>query len=162
MDMKSGVALLAVAMALLASGRAGARTVEEEQDALAVALQADIRSYVRLLIGSAEPVFCVAIDPGDARQSPSREFVARIVPAARRVVRSAECEVRKRTTVELATGAAALVVSGGPVEWISADEAWVTVVQVQSRGESLRKQYRVVREAGRWTCLGPILKLSPA
>jgi hypothetical protein len=65
--------------------------------------------------------------------------------------------------VEIATRRPAIVVTVGPIEWVKADEAWVTVTQTWSASKSLRRPYRVVREPdGAWTSLGPILKGAPA
>jgi hypothetical protein len=103
-------------------------------------------------------VLCLAIDPGDAPQSVSPETLKQLGlgPAIRR---GAECEVRQSRALEIATKRAAVLVTAGPVEWIKADEAWVTVTQTWSASRSLRRPYRVVREPdGTWTSLGPILK----
>jgi hypothetical protein len=103
-------------------------------------------------------VLCLAIDPGGAPQTISREMLhrLRLGPSVRR---GAECEVRAHRAVTLATGGPAIVVAVGPIEWIKDDEAWVTVTQTWSASRSLRRPYRVVREPdGAWTSLGPILK----
>jgi hypothetical protein len=107
-------------------------------------------------------VLCLAIDPGGAPQSVTAETLRelRLGPAVRR---GAECEVRQQRALELATKRPAILVTVGPVEWIKADEAWVTVTQTWSASRSLRRPYRVVREPdGSWTSLGPILKGAPA
>jgi hypothetical protein len=106
-------------------------------------------------------VLCLAIDPGDAPQSVSAETLKALGlgPAIRR---GAECEVRRSRAVEIATRRTAIVVTVGPIEWVKADEAWVTVTQTWSASKSLRRPYRVVREPdGGWTSLGPILKGAP-
>ena len=106
-------------------------------------------------------VLCLAIDPGDAPQSLSPEAVKQLGlgPAVRR---GAECEVRQSRAVEIATKRTAVLVTAGPIEWIKADEAWVTVTQTWSASRSARRPYRVVREPdGEWTSLGPILKGAP-
>jgi hypothetical protein len=103
-------------------------------------------------------VLCLAIDPGDAPQSVTAATLKQLGlgPAMRR---GAECEVREGRTVEIATKRAAILVTVGPIEWVKADEAWVTVTQTWSTSRSLRRPYRVVREPdGEWTSLGPILK----
>ncbi len=103
-------------------------------------------------------VLCLAIDPGDAPQSLSPETLKQLGlgPAVRR---GAECEVRQSRALEIATKRTAVLVTAGPIEWIKADEAWVTVTQTWSTARSLRRPYRVVREPdGEWTSLGPILK----
>lgn len=107
-------------------------------------------------------VLCLAIDPGGAPQSVSAELLKELGlgPAVRR---GAECEVRRSRAVEIATKRTAIVIAVGPIEWVKADEAWVTVTQTWSASRSLRRPYRVVREPdGSWTSLGPILMGGPA
>ena len=107
-------------------------------------------------------VLCLAIAPGGAPQSVSKERLLELAlgPSVRR---GAECEVRQNRAVEIATRRPAIVVTVGPIEWVKADEAWVTVTQTWSASKSLRRPYRVVREPdGAWTSLGPILKGAPA
>lgn len=106
-------------------------------------------------------VLCLAIDPGAAPQSVTAETLSALGlgPAVRR---GAECEVRRSRAVEIATKRPAIVVTAGPIEWVKADEAWVTVTQTWSASKSLRRPYRVVREPdGGWTSLGPILRGAP-
>jgi hypothetical protein len=103
-------------------------------------------------------VLCLAVDPGGAPQSVSAETLKELGlgPSVRR---GAECEVRLSRAVEIATRRTAIVVTVGPIEWVKADEAWVTVTQTWTASKSLRRPYRVVRESdGAWTSLGPILK----
>ena len=105
---------------------------------------------------------CVAIDPGDARQSASREFVAGVKVEGRRIVRAAECEVLETGVVENSTRAPALFLVTGPVEWVGQDEAWVTTTHVKTRAQSITKQYRVVFEDGqRWRALGTVWRGMP-
>ena len=105
-------------------------------------------------------VVCLAIDPGGARQSPNREFMARFKdePSVRR---AAECDARPKGAVEVMTGRPAIIVAAGPTEWIAADEAWVTVSYFRSARSSALRRYRVVRERERWVSLGPILLDGP-
>jgi hypothetical protein len=42
------------------------------------------------------------------------------------------------------------------------DEAEVDVVTAQSSASNMRRRYRIAREAGRWVCLGQVMKISPA
>lgn len=106
-------------------------------------------------------VLCLAVDPGGAPQSVSREFLVRFraEPAVRR---AAECEARRRGAVTLGASRPAVIVTAGPIDWVAADEAWVTVSRFRSQEDARRWQYRVVREATGWVCLGPIIKQAPA
>jgi hypothetical protein len=107
-------------------------------------------------------VLCLAIDPGDAPQSLSAERLKEL-DLGPLVRRGAECEVGKTRAVQIATKRTAIIVTVGPIEWVKADEAWVTVTQTWSASRSLRHPYRVVREPdGAWSSLGPILKDGPA
>jgi len=106
-------------------------------------------------------VLCFAIDPGGAPQSVDKEYLARF-RFEDSLRRAAECEARPRGAVERATGAPAIVVTAGPIEWVGNDEAWVTVSHFRTALESGRRTYRVVREPSRWISLGQIVKLSPA
>jgi hypothetical protein len=141
------------------TGRADTR---REEDVYIAALQTDIRLVLGDTPRASAPTVCVAIDPGDAPQSPRKEFVSRLRRSAPRVVRSAECDARPDDVVEVLTGRRAVLVTVGPVEWVRADEAEVDVVTAHSAARSMRRRYRVVYEAGRWVCLGQIMKISPA
>jgi hypothetical protein len=105
-------------------------------------------------------VLCLAIDPGGAPQSPSREFMARLAsePAARR---AAECDPRPEGAVEATTLRPAIIVTAGPIEWVADDEAWVTVSYFRDARQSAQRRYRVVREREEWVSLGPILLGGP-
>lgn len=105
-------------------------------------------------------VLCLAVDPGGAPQSVSREFLARFRSEAS-VRRAAECEARPEGAVTLGLAHPAVIVTAGPIEWIAADEAWVTVGRFRSRENNRRWPYRVVREPTGWVSLGPIIKQAP-
>ena len=38
----------------------------------------------------------------------------------------------------------------------------VDVIATQSTAKSMRRRYRIAYEAGRWVCLGQVMKISPA
>jgi hypothetical protein len=107
-------------------------------------------------------VLCLAIDPGGAPQSLTAEAL-KALSLGPSVRRGAECEVRRSRAVEIASKRTAIVVTVGPIDWVKADEAWVTVTQTWSVSKSFRHPYRVVLEPdGTWSSLGPILKDGPA
>ena len=155
-------ALLPILDLSWAAGCAGSADTRREDDVFIAALEADVGFALEDSPRSAAPTFCVAIDPGDAPQSPRKEFVARLKGSAPHVVRSAECEVRQAGVFEVPTGRAALLLTVGPVEWVKKDEAEVDVITTRRTVESTRRRYRVVYEAGRWVCLGQVMKISPA
>jgi len=152
----------ALALLVWVLGCTGSADTRREDDVFIAALQADIRFELGDQPRSAAPTFCVAIDPGDAPQSPGKAFVARLKRSAPHVVRSAECEVRRDGVLEVPSGRAAVLVTVGPVEWVRADEAEVDVITTRRTAETTRRRYRVVYEAGRWVCLGQVMKISPA
>ncbi len=106
-------------------------------------------------------VLCLAVDPGGAPQSVSREFLARF-RAEPSVRRAAECEARPEGAVTLGQPLPAVIVTAGPTEWIAADEVWVTVSRFRSREDNRRWPYRVVCEPTGWVSLGPIIKQAPS
>lgn len=154
------VAAAAVLVCVL--GCTGNADTRREDDVFIAALQADIRFELGDAPRAAAPTFCVAVDPRDAPQSPTRKFVARLKGAAPRVVRSAECEVLADGVRELPTGRNAQLITAGPVEWVGTDEAEVDVTNTYRTAQTMRRRYRVVYDAGRWVCLGQVLKISPA
>jgi len=136
----------------------GPRTVDD-------VLEAVFRHHVKELLDvearQQGTVLCLAVDPGGAPQSVSREFLLRFrtEPSVRR---AAECEARPEGAMTLSRPQPAIIVTAGPIEWVAADEAWVTASCFRSRESTRRWQYRVVREAEGWVSLGPIIKQAPA
>ena len=51
----------------------------------------------------------------------------------------------------------AALLSSGPIRWIADDEAQVTGGFARTRWSTVRSTYRVVRDGGRWVCLGPVV-----
>jgi hypothetical protein len=152
------IGVLAASCAALLGSRALTAARRPEAPVLAAALLAEIPLYKDL---PGLPV-CIALDPGLARQSASREFVAALKVPGRRIVRAAECEVRATDAIEIATQAPALFLVAGPVEWVSDEEAWVTTTYVKTRAQSIGKQYEVISEDGqRWRALGPVWRGMP-
>lgn len=149
---------------LLGAGAVGAadHPAKEKEDAV---LEATFRQQIQEHLDATErarrTVVCIAIDPGGAPQSPSREFMARLA-GERSVRRAAECDPRPTGAVEAMTLRPAIIVTAGPIEWIADDEAWVAVSYFRSSSQSAHRRYRVVREREGWISLGPILLDGPA
>ncbi len=119
-----------------------------------------IQEHLDATARAARTVVCLALDPGGAPQSPGRELLARL--AQQDVVRpAAACDPRPRGAVDAMTRRPAVIVTAGPIEWIAADEAWVTVKYFRSARHSAIRRYRVVRERTGWVSLGPILLDAP-
>ncbi len=155
---------LAAGLAVLA-GLAGVAAAAEDRGQETAVLVAVFRQQIHEHIDATEKarrtVLCLAIDPGGAAQSPSREFMARLAgePTLRR---AAECDPRPEGAVEATTRRPAIIVTAGPIEWVAEDEAWVVVSCFRSASQSWRRRYRVVREPDGWVSLGPILLDGPA
>ncbi len=155
---------LAAGLAVLA-GHAGAASGGEDREQEAAVLVAVFRQQIREHLDATEAlrrtVLCLAIDPGGAVQSPSREFMARL-GSDHALRRAAECDPRPEGAVEATTRRPAIIVTAGPIEWVDHDEAWVAVSCFRSASSSWHRRYRVVREREGWVSLGPILLDGPA
>ena len=156
-------AVSAVGLAVLASvtGAVSAADDRERETAVFVAVfRQQIQEHFDPTEKARRTVLCLAIDPGGAPQSPSREFMARLAgePSLRR---AAECDARPEGAVEATTRRPAIIVTAGPIEWMAEDEAWVAVSCFRSASRSWHRRYRVVREREGWVSLGPILLDGP-
>jgi hypothetical protein len=155
----SGLLAGALANLLCVVSASGSDDAEESAVFLAV-FQQQIQEHLDSTERAKGTVICFAFDPGGAPQSPSRELMARLArePQARR---AAECDPRPKGAVETMTLRPAILVTAGPIEWIAADEAWVTVRYFRSAHRSWLRRYRVVKEPQSWVSLGPILLDGP-
>jgi hypothetical protein len=165
-DAKMKRLLLPVLLLALLTGRGLVRSDAAAGPALAdEILEAVFRQQIEDLLDtearSRGIVLCLAVDPGAAPQSVSREFLARF-RAEPSVRRAAECEARPEGALTLGRALPAVIVTAGPIEWIAADEAWVTVSRFRSLENNRRWPYRVVHEPTGWVSLGPIIKQAPS
>jgi hypothetical protein len=142
-------------------GSLQAADLATEADVFEAAFRQQIREHLDATERARRTVVCIAIDPGGAAQSPSREFMARLA-GERSLRRAAECDPRPTGAIEAMTLRPAVIVTVGPVEWIADDEAWVAVSYFRSARQSAHRRYRVVREHDGWVSLGPILLDGPA
>jgi hypothetical protein len=153
---------LATGLAVLAAlaGVGSGEDREQETAVLVAVFHQQVHEHIDATEKARRTVLCLAIDPGGASQSPSREFMARLAgePSVRR---AAECDPRPEGAVEATTRRPAIIVTAGPVEWVGDDEAWVVVWYFRSATRSARRRYRVVREREGWVSLGPILLDGP-
>jgi hypothetical protein len=143
------------------AARAGERgDLAREAAVFEAAFRQQIEEHLDATARAERTVLCLAIDPGGAPQSPSRELMARLArePAVRR---AAECDRRPEGAVEATTRRPAIIVTAGPIEWVAEDEAWVAVSFFRSARRSAQRRYRVVRERDGWVSLGPILMDGP-
>ncbi len=155
------IAAALAALAGLAAVGSGAEDREQETAVLVAVFRQQVREHIDATEKGRRTVLCLAIDPGGAAQSPSREFMARLAsePSVRR---AAECDPRPEGAVEATTRRPAIIVTAGPIEWVDHDEAWVAVSCFRSASSSWHRRYRVVREREGWVSLGPILLDGPA
>ncbi len=151
---------IAVIVYLMGALPSLAKDRAEEAAVFEATLRQQIEEYLDDEARAARTVICLGINPGEAPQSPSREFMARFrgEGAARRLT---ECDPRPTGAVEATTQRPAVIVTAGPVEWRAPDEAWVTVSYFRSRSQSGLRRYRVVREPTGWVSLGQILLDGP-
>jgi hypothetical protein len=152
---------LAAIACLLGSGPLLGADLAKEEAVLEAVVRQQVREHLDATERARGTVVCIAVDPGGAAQSPSRELMARLKgePALRR---AAECDPRPSGAVEATTLRPAIIVTAGPVEWVADDEAWVDVSYFRSARLSAHRRYRVVRERDGWVSLGPILLDGPA
>jgi hypothetical protein len=148
-------------VAVLVGAISGAGDRERETAVLAAVVRQQVREHIDSTEKARGTVLCLAVDPGSAPQSPSRELMKRLADE-RSLRRAAECDARAEGAVEATTLRPAIVVTAGPLEWKADDEAWVVVSYFRSATQSARRRYRVVREREGWVCLGPILLDGPA
>jgi len=155
------VALLIGALPPVTSGVTSRAALAREEAVFAAVVRQQIKEHLDPSERARGTVLCVAIDPGDAPQSPSRELMARLSnePSVRR---AAECDPRPKGAVEAMTLRPAIIVTAGPMEWIAADEVWVSVRYFRSARASALRKYRVVLDHDGWVSLGPILLDGPA
>ena len=125
------VALLG-ALGCLAAGHADADEREKETAVFVAVFQQQVREHLDATEKARRTVVCLAIDPGGAPQSPSRDLMARMAsePSVRK---AAECDARPEGAVEATTRRPAVIVTAGPIEWVADDEAWATVVLLPQR-----------------------------
>jgi hypothetical protein len=156
------VAAAAVSLGLAPSSGLAVPAAELARESLVLeaVFRQQIGEHLDASARAARTVVCLAVDPGGAAQSPSRELMARLAkePAVRR---AAECDPRPEGAVESMTLRPAIIVTAGPIDWVAADEAWVTVSYFASARRSAQRRYRVVREREGWVSLGPILTDGP-
>jgi hypothetical protein len=154
-------ALLGALSCLPGGPAAGTDEREREAAVLVAVFRQQVQEHLDATERARRTVLCLAIDPGGAPQSPSREFMARLAsePAVRR---AAECDARPEGAVEATSLRPAIIVTAGPIDWVADDEAWVTVSFFRSARHSAHRRYRVVREREGWVSLGPILLDGPA
>jgi hypothetical protein len=152
---------LLLLLALAGSGRSARASDYEEDVVLAAVLRHVADQMIDESLRAEGGVACLSIDPGEAPQSVSSEFLEGLDPRPF-LRRGAECEGRPDGAVELATERPAVLITAGPIDWVAEDEAWVTVRYFRTNLLSAQRLYRAVREESGWVSLGQVVQMSPA
>ena len=145
---------------LLLSSWLGAGDLAREGAVLAAAVRQQVDEHLDATARARNTVVCVGINPGDAPQSPSREFMTAL-GRGDLLRRLTECEPRPRGAVEATTLRPAVIVTVGPIEWRADDEAWVTINYFRTRTQSAVRRYRIVHEDNGWVSLGQVILDAP-
>ncbi|HEY2942476.1 MAG TPA: hypothetical protein VGN09_08595 [Vicinamibacteria bacterium] len=147
-------------LCLFLAASIGADDLARETAVFTAAVRKQVEEHLDATARARGTVVCVGINPGDAPQSPSREFMAGL-GRGNTLRRLTECEPRPKGAVESTTLRPAVMVTVGPIEWRADDEAWVTVTYFRTKTQSAIRRYRVVHEDSGWVSLGPIILDAP-
>src|SRR6266849_2197679 len=160
MSIPDAAAAAGAGICLFLTSSIGADELARESAVLAAAARQQIDEHLDAAARARGMVACVGINPGDAPQSPTREFLSRL--GRDKVVRTlSECEPRPKGAVEATTLRPAVIVTVGPIEWRADDEAWVRGTYFRTRTQSAIRRYRVVHEDSGWVSLGKIILEAP-
>lgn len=154
--------LPAVSGLVLALGAAGAQAASDPRTdgAIEAAFRQQLALWLTADARKANTVVCLAVEQTELAQSATDAYLKRFREHA--VRRAADCEAWGSGAVERSSGHPAVLVTAAGIEWIASDEAWVTIRHYRSQHSNGSQQYRVVREATRWACLGPMVRGLPA
>jgi hypothetical protein len=73
-------------------------------------------------------------------------------------IRSAEaCAIVEGDVYLAGSRVPAVLLTSGPIRWIADDEVQVAGGFARTKSSTSRPTYRVVRDGGRWVCLGPVV-----
>ena len=143
--------VVAAVTAGLACGRSPAPSPDDSAPLVHAAV---IRYQAKQFLADERVPLCVAIQGAGGTDARVRDALRPTVPD----VRSAEACVIVDGDVYLAgSRVPAVLLTSGPIRWIAEDEAEVRGGFTRTRSSSQRPVYRVVRDGGRWVCLGPVV-----
>lgn len=94
----------------------------------------------------AEGALCVAVREGALPADPSPSIMRRL--GNTQALPQSECKTSK-------------TLIAGPIEWLRGDEVRVKGGYLRASEGETRLAYRVVRENGRWMCVGPVISWDP-
>ena len=142
---------LVVAVPLLWAGCSGAAAQPKPQDRASQApliIEEVLRFQARHFAskGGEAEAFCVAVREDTASVDPSPAMMVRL--NSKLLQPQSKCTATK-------------TLIAGPIEWLRDDEVRVRGGYLRATKGETRLAYRVVRERGRWECLGPIISWDP-
>ena len=142
----------ALAVPLLLAGCAGAYAQPKPPDRasqvpliIEEVLRYGIQQFAPKEAG-AESALCVAVREGALPRDPSPSIMRRL--GNLQAQPQSECKASR-------------TLSAGPIEWLRDDEVRVKGGYLRASEGETRLAYRVVREHGRWVCVGPIISWDP-
>jgi hypothetical protein len=148
----SRVSGFALAVPLLLAGCAGANAQPKPPDRgaqvpliIEEVLRYGIHQFAPKEDG-AESALCVAVREGALLTDPS--------PSIMRGLNNKQAQPKSECK-------AARTLIAGPIEWLRDDEVRVKGGYVRATEGEAHLAYRVVREHGRWVCVGPIISADP-
>jgi len=143
------------ALVALVAGLSCSRPPAPEGDAASLVHAAVLRYEAKQFLPEDGLPTCVAIHGSpDGMDARVREALHPTLPG----LRSAEaCAVVDGEVYLACSRVPAALLTSGPIRWIADDEAEVRGGFTRTRSSSLRPLYRVVRDGGRWVCLGPVV-----
>ena len=157
MGVRACVFSFAVGATGLACGRPP--TAPPPEDATSLVHAAVLRYQAKQFLSDDRLPTCVAIQGApDGMEARVREALLPTWPDVRS---SDSCALVDGDVYLVGSRVPAALLTSGPVRWIAADEAEVSGGFVRVRSSSQRPVYRVVHEAGRWVCLGPVVTGMP-
>ena len=143
---------LALAVPLLLAGCAGANAQPKPPDRgaqvpliIEEVLRYGLHQYAPKGDGAESPL-CVAVRDGGLTMDPS--------PSIMRGLNNKQAQPKSECK-------SARTLIAGPVEWLRDDEVRVKGGYLRATQGEARLAYRVVRENGRWVCVGPIISADP-
>jgi hypothetical protein len=140
----------------------GAKASQEDSDAVVKAtvkgVAADFLTEDVQAIGT---VACVQVRLGEEPEGASSELPKGAVDISG-IRRADQCQAEPDGAYERSTHAPAFIITVGPIQWESGDEAHVRVEYFRSQKYTGSRVYRVVREASGWVSLGQIIQMAPA
>jgi hypothetical protein len=143
---------LALAVPFLLAGCAGANAQPKPPDRgaqvpliIEEVLRYEIHQYAPKE-GGTESTLCIAVREGGLPTDPS--------PSMMRGLNNKQAQPKSECK-----GTRTLI--AGPIEWLRDDEVRVKGGYLRASEGEARLAYRVVRENGRWVCVGPIISADP-